>query len=65
MSDQNAQTQPDDQASSASTPVTRQQERRLFLFITVVLFPLLAIALVGGFGFAVWISQMIFGPPTA
>ncbi|MCG6657290.1 periplasmic nitrate reductase, NapE protein [Halomonas campisalis] len=45
-------------------PETRKkQELKLFLFIAVLLFPLLAIAVVGGFGFAVWIYQMFAGPP--
>ncbi|WP_282450276.1 periplasmic nitrate reductase, NapE protein [Microbulbifer sp. CAU 1566] len=41
----------------------RGREARLVLFILVFLFPLLAIAIVGGYGFMVWILQMIFGPP--
>lgn len=45
--------------------VSKKQERRLFLFIAVVLFPLMSIVLVGGFGLLIWISQLIFGPPTA
>lgn len=44
---------------------TKKEERNMFLFITVVLFPLLTIMLVGGYGFVIWILQMIFGPPTA
>jgi nitrate reductase NapE len=35
----------------------------MFLFLTVVLAPLLAAAIVGGFGFAVWMWQMFSGPP--
>ena len=42
---------------------TKKEELRAFLFITVVLFPLLSVIVVGGLGFAIWISQMIFGPP--
>lgn len=45
--------------------VIKTEERNLFLFICVVLFPLLSIVLVGGMGFAIWIIQMIFGPPTS
>ncbi|WP_342776605.1 periplasmic nitrate reductase, NapE protein [Microbulbifer harenosus] len=41
----------------------RRRETRLVVFILVFLFPILAIAIVGGYGFAVWILQMIFGPP--
>jgi nitrate reductase NapE len=29
----------------------------------VVLAPVLAVAIVGGYGFIVWILQMIYGPP--
>ena len=42
---------------------SRQQELRAFLFLTVVLFPLLAVAVVSGFGFLIWIWQMYAGPP--
>ena len=44
---------------------TKRRELSLFLFITVVLFPLLSVMIVGGYGFAVWIWQMFNGPPTA
>lgn len=42
---------------------SRRREWRLFLFLTVVLAPALAIAVVGGFGFLVWMLQLIVGPP--
>ena len=42
----------------------RRRELALFLFITVVLFPVLAVMIVGGYGFAVWFFQMFTGPPT-
>lgn len=41
----------------------KKRELQAFLFITVILFPLLSVMLVGGLGFAIWISQMFFGPP--
>lgn len=41
----------------------KRRELLLFLFITVVLFPLLSVMIVGGYGFAVWIYQMFAGPP--
>ncbi|NZA25543.1 periplasmic nitrate reductase, NapE protein [Luteimonas sp. SJ-92] len=46
-----------------AAPGVRRRELQVFLFLTVVLFPLLSVLLVSGFGFAVWIWQMIFGPP--
>ncbi len=39
-------------------------EWRAFLFIAVVLFPVLSVALIGGYGFVVWMLQVFFfGPP--
>nr|WP_290954021.1 periplasmic nitrate reductase, NapE protein [Halomonas sp.] len=41
----------------------KRQELGLFLFIVVLLFPILAVAIVGSYGFSVWIYQMFAGPP--
>lgn len=38
-------------------------ELRAFLMLVVLLAPFLSVVIVGGYGFIVWISQMIFGPP--
>jgi nitrate reductase NapE len=43
----------------------RRKERRLFLFIVVFLFPLLTFALVGAYGFSIWMYQLVMGPPGA
>ena len=43
----------------------KREERNLVLFITVVLFPLLSVILIGGYGLLIWISQMLLGPPSA
>ncbi|WP_440905531.1 periplasmic nitrate reductase, NapE protein [Catenovulum sp. SX2] len=40
----------------------KKRELKIFLFITVVLFPLLSIALVGAYGFSIWIYQLLFAP---
>ncbi|MBY6190053.1 periplasmic nitrate reductase, NapE protein [Microbulbifer agarilyticus] len=48
---------------SADTAAQRKREGRLVLFILVFLFPILAVIIVGSYGFVVWILQMIFGPP--
>ena len=42
---------------------TRRRELLMFLFLTVVLFPILSVMIVGGYGFAVWIWQIFNGPP--
>ncbi len=44
-------------------PSTKQEEWRSFLFFTVVMAPVLAVLIVGGYGFAVWMIQLISGPP--
>ena len=51
-----AETQPD--ANQA-----RRRELSAFLFLTVVLAPAITIALVGGYGFAIWMYQLVAGPP--
>lgn len=45
--------------------LTKRGERRVFLFITVILFPVLSVILVGGYGLVIWMLQMFFGPPGA
>lgn len=49
-----------------STPSGRPRRRSewlTFLFLTVILAPLIAVAVVGSLGFLIWIYQMIAGPP--
>ena len=41
----------------------KTDERTTFILLAVVLAPALAIMIVGGFGFAIWISQLLTGPP--
>lgn len=41
----------------------KADERRSFLFLTVFLAPILTVIIVGAYGFAVWISQILLGPP--
>jgi len=51
--------------SDRSHVLTKRGERRVFLFITVFLFPVLSVILVGGYGLLIWLFQMFFGPPGA
>ena len=46
-------------------PSTRVEELRSFLFFTVVMAPVLAVVLVGGYGFVVWMYYLVSGPPQA
>jgi periplasmic nitrate reductase NapE len=43
---------------------TKSEERRAFVLLAVVLAPVLSVAIVGGYGFLVWMYQIITGPPT-
>ena len=36
---------------------------RSFLFLTVVMVPALSVIVVAGYGFIVWMSQILIGPP--
>jgi nitrate reductase NapE len=41
----------------------RRSEVLTFLFLTVFLAPILAVGIVGGTGFTIWMYQMVAGPP--
>ncbi|HEX6298565.1 MAG TPA: periplasmic nitrate reductase, NapE protein [Burkholderiales bacterium] len=45
------------------TEMQKKEEFRTWLFLTAVLAPVLAVLVVSGYGFVVWISQIIGGPP--
>ncbi len=47
----------------AGRDTSRLRELYAFLFMTVVLAPVVTIAVVGGYGFLVWMYQLIAGPP--
>lgn len=44
-------------------PATKRRELQLFLFLTVVLFPVLAVGIIAAYGFIVWMWQLLSGPP--
>ena len=47
-----------------SPPGEQRRERSAFLFLTVVMAPVIAGLTIAAYGFAVWIFQMFAGPPT-
>ncbi len=47
-----------------SMNLEKRRELAVFLFLTLMLAPLIAVLVVAGFGFVVWVYQMIAGPPT-
>lgn len=42
----------------------KRRERAAFLLLTAVIFPVLTMLFIAGYGFMVWIYQMFTGPPT-
>jgi nitrate reductase NapE len=44
-----------------TAPSTKQEELRTFLFLAVVMAPVIAVAVVGGYGFVVWMFQVATG----
>ena len=53
--------------NTADRAVTGNQQKKrdlyMFLFLTVVLAPALSVAIVGAYGFTIWMIQLIAGPP--
>ncbi|WP_092847815.1 periplasmic nitrate reductase, NapE protein [Modicisalibacter xianhensis] len=41
----------------------KKHELAVFLFLAGILFPILSVIVVAGYGFLVWIYQMFAGPP--
>ncbi len=46
-----------------SNAVPKAKETRLFLFLVIFLFPILSVAVVGSYGFVIWLLQILTGPP--
>ena len=44
-------------------PRTRRSELVVFAIIVAVIWPVVTVGVVGGYGFAVWMYQMVAGPP--
>ena len=42
---------------------TRREELFAFVVLAVLIWPVIAVGVVGGYGFLVWMYQMVFGPP--
>jgi nitrate reductase NapE len=41
----------------------RRSELIVFAVIAAFIWPVVAVGVVGGFGFLIWMSQLILGPP--
>lgn len=44
--------------------VEKRRELAVFVFLTFILAPILAVIIVAGCGFLVWMYQIIAGPPS-
>lgn len=42
----------------------KRRELTVFIFLTFILAPILAVLIVAGYGFVVWMVQLIAGPPS-
>ncbi|MXN63921.1 periplasmic nitrate reductase, NapE protein [Stappia sp. GBMRC 2046] len=42
---------------------SRRRELTAFIILAVLIWPVVAVAVVGGYGFLIWMFQIIFGPP--
>lgn len=52
-------------SEKTDAPPRKRHETLAFLFLAIVLFPVLSVVFVGGFGFVVWMQHLMFGPPGA
>ena len=46
-----------------AAPPSRREELFAFIVLAVLIWPVVAVGVVGGYGFIVWMSQLVFGPP--
>lgn len=51
------------QSGAEQAPPTRRQELFAFVVLAILIWPVLAVGIVGGYGFLVWMLQLVFGPP--
>lgn len=42
---------------------SRREELFAFLVLAVLIWPVVAVGIVGGYGFSVWMYQIVAGPP--
>jgi len=56
-----SQDEPQRQAFTSS----RRDEVLAFLILAVLIWPIVAVGTVGGYGFLIWMYQIVFGPPGA
>jgi len=50
-------------AEQAVDPIIKKREFWAFILLTVVVAPVMSVVIVGGYGFLVWMYQVLAGPP--
>ncbi|MBN8925646.1 MAG: periplasmic nitrate reductase, NapE protein [Rhodospirillales bacterium 69-11] len=58
------QSDPPRATGATSGSAVRRQELFVFLLLAVFAWPVLTVGFVGAYGFAVWMSQQVYGPPS-
>lgn len=53
----------DARAETTADIRTRRGEVTAFIILAVLIWPIIAVGIVGSYGFLVWMSQLVFGPP--
>lgn len=51
--------------SDTPEPSTKTEEFRSLVFLSIVMAPVVAVIVVSGYGFLVWMYQLFAGPPNA
>lgn len=52
-----------DARDHSAPPHTRRDEFIVFSIVAALIWPVVAVGIVGGYGFLVWMSQLLLGPP--
>lgn len=55
--------EPPSRDEAADPRASRRAELATFIVLAVLIWPVIAVAFVGAYGFTVWMWQIIFGPP--
>lgn len=55
--------QPDKTGGRAPSPASRRKEMLTFLVLAFGIWPIVAVGVVGGYGFLIWMYQIVAGPP--
>ncbi|HEX2830517.1 MAG TPA: periplasmic nitrate reductase, NapE protein [Burkholderiales bacterium] len=50
-------------AAPPADPQRKKEEFRTWLFLSLIMAPILSVLIVSGYGFLVWMYQLFAGPP--